>query len=64
MENPPNRFASLLTEVARTNPFYRGEYLELLAAHREGREPSPVELAELPFTSKEDFVADQAAHSR
>lgn len=62
MKNPPHRLVSLLAAVTRSNAFYREKYRGLLAAYRARWEPSPADLPELPFTAKEDFVADQAAH--
>jgi len=56
------RLGSLLAAVVAGNSFYREKYRELLAARPPGWVPSAAELHELPFTTKDELVADQARH--
>lgn len=54
------RLGSLLAAVVAGNAFYREKYRDLLATHPPGWVPSPTELTELPITTKDELVADQA----
>lgn len=58
----PGRLRDLLAAVAAGNAFYRAKYRDLLAAHPPGWAPSPADLPDLPFTTKDELVDDQARH--
>lgn len=56
------RLDGLLSAVAVDNPFYREKFRGLRAARPPGWVPSHRDLGALPFTTKEELVADQARH--